>query len=252
MEYLSDLTKEYVTKTSGKVVKEEEYKTLNGEIFTKYTTASGKTYCFLDNIVATCKHKNRSTLFNKALEDQTEDYQDFLLQRTYGIQRSSILNKAIECQLAKIEEKLEALNEIVFDGMEIDEEDFLLDENKLNEKYQPNVTETFKRYLSLIERDFAFRLDGCSSEEDFRAIVEVSQSLGAVNDRVMQKHIQSFLEKYVSRTINEKGEEVFEFSKSQNCMYEFLRGLREDLAFTFRYQVYRADQKEDQVLQKED
>ena len=62
----------------------------------------------------------------------------------------------------------------------------------------------------------------------------------------MQQVMQEFLDEKISITLNEKGEEVYNFDEIQAQIYDTLVNIKNDFDFLFRYQIYRVDVKQAQ------
>ena len=93
---------------------------------------------------------------------------------------------------------------------------------------------------------FSCKLSRAEDECEYQKIIDASLQFRAMYGAKMQQVMQEFLDEKISITLNEKGEEVYNFDEIQAQIYDTLVNIKNDFDFLFRYQIYRVDVKQAQ------
>ena len=231
MKVNEDLFVAFLKNEGRKVFYKHSYLSGIGATITKIETESDEKWTFIG-------YAELKRHVGKFEADDNNEYnlkwQNFILAKTTGIQRDSLLERFIYENKNKLKWSLESLS-----AEDADIEDV-----------QTHGDEILKHILGLEELKFVVALDKCKHELDFKLQEEVVRSNMSEYGNLVQNEINKLLES-VPRTIDESGQEVFNFTQEQIENYDRLKEIAETTNFTFRYQIYRLDQQEQKMTQAE-
>lgn len=103
------------------------------------------------------------------------------------------------------------------------------------------ISEVHQEMLNAEEKAFAFYI--ATTEDSDEEIEKTIRRRQASYAEFHTNKIRDFIKHEVGVSVNEKGEEVYEFTEEQLALYEILKDLRETTDFVYRHQLYRFDQK---------
>lgn len=178
----------------------------------------------------------------KEFGDFSEAWQEFLLNCTIGEERLGILYAIRD---KKDDEYQKCLKEFT---KNYDEYDIVISDGMggtQTEDYECfEISNLHRDLLDAEERCFSYYLS--ITKDDSIQIEDSIRRRQAEYADFHTRKINEFIDHEVSSTLNEAGEEVYEFTEEQLAVFEVLKNLRETTDFAFRHQLYRFDQKQQQ------
>ena len=176
----------------------------------------------------------------KELCDVSEAWQSFLLKCTIGKEKLGVYyairdKKDVEYQkgLQEFISNYEDYDIVISDGMG----------GTVTEDYEClEISNLHRNLLDSEERSFAFYVS--TTEDNAQEVENTIRIRQAMYADFHTRKITEFINENVSSTINDAGEEVYEFTEEQLAVYEVLKNLRESTDFVFRHQLFRFDQKQ--------
>lgn len=175
----------------------------------------------------------------KELSDASTDWQEYLLSRALGEEKLGVLlairdGKFDEYQLA-LRDFLRNYNDHVFSYVGE------LGDVEINNEECLEIYNAHQELLDAEEKYFSYYL--LTTKDDEEKIEDTIRRGQSNYAEFHTKKIKDFINHEVAVSVNEKGEEVYEFTQEQLAVFETLKALRETTDFAFRHQLYRSDQK---------
>jgi len=172
------------------------------------------------------------------MNDVSDDWQQHLLKNAVGKEKLGVL---LGIRDKKDKQYVKELTDFV---KHYDEYGLLYSDGAggyTHESYDSSaVAEPHQEMLEAEEKAFSYYI---ATTDD--SMVEIQNSILKRQALYAQLHtdkINNFIKNEVVTTINENGEDVYEFTEDQFVVYEILKDLRDVTDFAFRHQLYRFDQ----------
>lgn len=232
MKFIQDLIKGFVESRGRRIKDISSYLSGIGATITTVETFNGEIWTFINADQIKIKHFVGT---DNDLKHINRRWQLYLIDKTNGCQHDTFLHSFIKNNKKWFFIKLNDFAEETETGLEkiYNIEEYLDSE--------------LQHLLKLEEIRFSDNLSTNRTETDFILMSRGLEEISADYLAKAHKAIEKLLEQ-LPMSVNANGEQVYEFSEAHNLCYERLKEIQETLDFTFRYQRYRLNQKEDEFL----